>query len=145
MFLLCNLISITQSHLHAITSIMHCVKLSFLHILQIIFSLYTHTHTFFIGCFFLSYYISIKYLILLLYTHTQAFLLHTVFLLYYTHTTLINTLKHFWSILSQRKSSLVVFLWKRRTSSVVFLATILFQMVYIRPFEIILWPKKQLN
>ena len=36
---------------------------------------------------------------------------------------LINTLMLFWPILGQRKTSLVVFLWKRSTSSVVFLST----------------------
>ena len=46
-----------------------------------------------------------------------------------THPKLLNTLKHNWPILDQRKTSLVVFLWKRRTCSVVFLATILFQII----------------
>ena len=54
---------------------------------------------------------------------------------------LLNTFKLFWPILGQRKTSLVVFLWKRRKSSVVFLATILFLMAYIRPLEIILAKK----
>ena len=43
----------------------------------------------------------------------------------------------FWLTLGQRKSSLVVFLWKRRTSSVVFLATILFLMSWYRLLETI--------
>ena len=47
----------------------------------------------------------------------------------------------FWGILGQRKTSLVVFLWKKRTSLVVFLATILFLMTYIRLLEIILTKK----
>ena len=47
---------------------------------------------------------------------------------------LINTLMLFWFILDQRKSSLVVFLWRRRTSSVVFLSN-------IRPLVIILAKK----
>ena len=38
----------------------------------------------------------------------------------------INTLMLFWPIFGQRKTSLVVFLWKMKKSSVVFLATILF-------------------
>ena len=41
----------------------------------------------------------------------------------------------FWPILVQKKTSLVVFLLKTRTSSV----------VYIGSLEIILWPKRQLN
>ena len=45
----------------------------------------------------------------------------------------INILKHNLPILGQRKTSLVVFLWKRRTSSVVFLTTILFLMAQYRP------------
>ena len=52
-----------------------------------------------------------------------------------------NTLMLFWPILGQRKISLVIFLWKRRTSSVVFLATILFLIAYIKPLEIILAKK----
>ena len=39
----------------------------------------------------------------------------------------INTFKQNWPILAQRKTSLIVFLWKR-TSLVLFLATILFLM-----------------
>ena len=54
---------------------------------------------------------------------------------------IFDTLKHFWSILGQRKTSLVIFLWRRRTSSVVFVATILFLMAYIRPLEIIVAKK----
>ena len=60
--------------------------------------------------------------------------------LYIAH---INTLMLFWPILGQRKTSLVVFLWKMRSSLVVFLATILFLIAYITPLEIILWPKWQ--
>ena len=52
-----------------------------------------------------------------------------------------NTLKHFWLILGQRKACLVIFLWKRRKSLVVFLATILFVMAYIRPLVTILAKK----
>ena len=44
----------------------------------------------------------------------------------------LNTLMLFWPILSQRKTSLVVFLWIRRTNSVVFL-------VIIGQLEIILY------
>ena len=44
---------------------------------------------------------------------------------------IINTLKLFWPIMGQRKTSLVIFLCKRRTSSVVFLAIILFLVAYI--------------
>ena len=51
---------------------------------------------------------------------------------------ILNTLKLFWPILGQRKTSLVIFLWKSRTNPVVFLATILFLIAYIRPLEIIL-------
>ena len=54
---------------------------------------------------------------------------------------ILNTLKHFWLILDQKKISLVVFLWKRRTNSVVYLATILFIMAWYRPIEIILAKK----
>ena len=44
----------------------------------------------------------------------------------FNHTTfLLNTLKLFWFILGQWKTSLVIFLWERRTSSVVFLANII--------------------
>ena len=42
---------------------------------------------------------------------------------------------------SQKKTSIVVFSWKRRTSSVVFLVTILFLMAWYRPLEIILAKK----
>ena len=58
---------------------------------------------------------------------------------------LFNTLKFFWLIFGQRKTSLVIFLCKRRKSSVVFLSKILFLMAWYRPLEIILWPKRQLN
>ena len=54
---------------------------------------------------------------------------------------IINTFMLFWAILGQRKTSLVVFLWKIRTSSVVFSATILFLMAWYRPLEIILAKK----
>ena len=49
-------------------------------------------------------------------------------LTYYLLHPCFNTLKHNWPILGQRKTRLVVFLWKRRRSLVVFLATILFLM-----------------
>ena len=55
----------------------------------------------------------------------------------------IINLKHFWPTLGQRKTSLVIFLWKRRTSSVVFLAIILFLMVWYKLLEIILWLQHQ--
>ena len=55
--------------------------------------------------------------------------------------TQFSTLMLFWLILEQGKTIFVVFLWKRRTSS----ATILFLMAYIRPLEIISWPKRQLS
>ena len=42
----------------------------------------------------------------------------------------LNTLKHFWFILGKRKTSLVIFIWKRRTSSVVFLANIISNGLY---------------
>ena len=42
--------------------------------------------------------------------------------------TRFNTLMLFWPILGKRKTSLVVFVWKRRISSVVFLASTLFLM-----------------
>ena len=45
-------------------------------------------------------------------------------------TKCINTLKPFWPILGQRKTSLVIFLWKRRTRSVVFLANIISNGLY---------------
>ena len=44
-------------------------------------------------------------------------------------------------ILGQRKTSLVIFLFRWRTSSVVFLSTILFLMAYIRQLEMILAKK----
>ena len=50
---------------------------------------------------------------------------------------LINIFKLFWLTLGQRKTSLVIFLWKRRMSSVVFMAKILFLMAWYRPLEII--------
>ena len=53
-----------------------------------------------------------------------------------------STLMLFWLILGQRKISLVAFLWKNRTSSVVFLTTMLFLIAYIRPLEIILTKKR---
>ena len=53
----------------------------------------------------------------------------------------INILMLFWPILGQRKTNTVVFLWKRRTSSVVFLATILFLIAWYNPLEIILAKK----
>ena len=44
-----------------------------------------------------------------------------------------NTLMLLCLLLSQIKTSFVVFLWKRRTSSVVFLAKILYLMAWYRP------------
>ena len=56
---------------------------------------------------------------------------------------IINTLKPFWSILGQRKASLVIFFMKKENEfSCFFLATILDLMAYIRPLEIILAKKK---
>ena len=52
----------------------------------------------------------------------------------------INTLIIFWPILGQIKTIFVVFLWKMRTNSVVFLP-ILFLMALHRPLEIILAKK----
>ena len=54
----------------------------------------------------------------------------------------INTLKHSWLIFDQRKTSLVILLWKRRTSSVLsFFGQILFLITYIRSLEILLVKK----
>ena len=50
---------------------------------------------------------------------------------------IINTLMIFWPILGHRKTSLVVFLWKRRK--------ILFLIAWYKLLEIILCPKRQLN
>ena len=41
-------------------------------------------------------------------------------------------MKLFWPALGQRKTSLLIFLWKRRTISIVFLATKLFIMAWFR-------------
>ena len=41
-----------------------------------------------------------------------------------------NTMKLFWLILDQRKTTLVIFLWKMRTSSLVFLANIISNALY---------------
>ena len=51
----------------------------------------------------------------------------------------------FWPIFGQ--TSLVVFLWKRRTSAVVFLATILLLMAFIRPLktELVLYFHKNMT
>ena len=51
-----------------------------------------------------------------------------------------NNLMVFWPILDQRKTSLVFFLWKRRTSSVVFWS-ILFLMAWYKTLEVILFKK----
>ena len=67
-----------------------------------------------------------------------------IYILYFNFINLFyyfNNLMLFWLILGQRKTSLFVFLWKRRMSSVAFLATILFLLAYIRPLEIILAKK----
>ena len=53
----------------------------------------------------------------------------------------LNNLRHFYPILGQRKSSLVIFLWKMRTSSVVFLTNIISNGL-CQALKIILWPKK---
>ena len=45
--------------------------------------------------------------------------------IYQRHIKDNNTLKLFWPILGQRETSLVIFLWKMRTISVVFLANII--------------------
>ena len=57
----------------------------------------------------------------------------------------VNILKHNWPLLGRMKTSLVVFFKKKRTSSVVFLATIFFSNGLIWPLEIILWQKKTTN
>ena len=49
----------------------------------------------------------------------SIFFKHIILSLIYMHL-IINTLKNFWLIMGQRKNSLVVFLWKRRTTSVFF-------------------------
>ena len=62
------------------------------------------------------------------------------------HYLYFNTLKHFWPILVQSKTSLFIFYEKGgRVQLSFWLATISFLMAYIRPLEIILWPKRQLN
>ena len=49
----------------------------------------------------------------------------------------LNTLILFWPIFGQRKTSLVVFLWKMRTSSFVFLITMIFLIAYMRHFLLV--------
>ena len=63
---------------------------------------------------------------------------------YYFTYKKINTFMLFWPILGQRKTNLVVFNEKKERVELSFWP-ILFLMVYIRPLEIILWLKTQLN